>query len=253
MLPPHLRPWSLRPVLTLLTFTLLGNVSLAHDLTHEGFSRTVQEWTVASGAGSTLNAGPFQIEVPAKSFSSKMKIELLQGKAADWQDRSPNGTRVLEAFALVVTDLKTGKHLTRVPGVTVRFQDDRVNNQVQVWTTGPGTSSPVAAQTTTGRVSFPVTDLSNGWFLALPDSESFLTVNMQNMQFRPSHLTVKAGQQVRFVQQDTLPHNVVIDGVMQSPPAMKKGEVFTFTFKTKGNFQVFCEIHPTMTLAVTVQ
>jgi plastocyanin len=78
-------------------------------------------------------------------------------------------------------------------------------------------------------------------------------VIMQNTAFVPAQVTVKVGQTVAWVNQDSTQHDVVAsDGSFRSQ-LLDTGRVFTFTFSKAGSFAYYCAIHPQMTGTVTVQ
>lgn len=77
------------------------------------------------------------------------------------------------------------------------------------------------------------------------------TVTEQGFAFNPSSLTVKTGETVTFVNNDSAPHNVKIDGKELGPQA--NGESKTWTATKAGSYPFSCIIHPSMTGQVTVQ
>jgi plastocyanin len=81
-------------------------------------------------------------------------------------------------------------------------------------------------------------------------------VTIQNFQFSPATLVINKGMTVRFVQQDSVPHNVVGSGpseFIKSPQLNKKGDSYTVTFSKTGSFDYICTIHPRMVGKVIVQ
>jgi plastocyanin len=94
-----------------------------------------------------------------------------------------------------------------------------------------------------------------------PDSVATATsgipvVTIQNFQFSPATLVINKGMTVRFVQQDSVPHNVVGSGpsaFIKSPQLNNKGDSYTVTFSKTGRFDYICTIHPRMVGKVIVQ
>jgi manganese oxidase len=85
------------------------------------------------------------------------------------------------------------------------------------------------------------------------------TIAMQNTAFVPATLTVTAGTTVTWTNNDAIVHTVT-SGTPSAPDGMfdsgnlNQGGTFHFTFSTKGTFQYFCRVHPTMMKAtITVQ
>jgi len=80
-------------------------------------------------------------------------------------------------------------------------------------------------------------------------------VSQINKMFDPGDLTIKAGDTVHFVNNDTVTHNVFTRGSPQdfSLGSIKPGDDKPVTFSTAGIYEVRCAIHPTMKMTITVQ
>ena len=74
-------------------------------------------------------------------------------------------------------------------------------------------------------------------------------------KFGPGRLSVRSGDTVRFRWTGSLPHNVVITKGPKRGTISKvrtKGTV-SKRFNTKGTYTIVCQIHPGMTLKLTVR
>lgn len=80
---------------------------------------------------------------------------------------------------------------------------------------------------------------------------SAATVTISNFQFVPSTVTIKAGETVTWIQQDSVPHTVTIRGFDPSP-ALSKGQSWSKTFDKSGQYSYMCNIHPSMKGTVIV-
>ena len=259
-----------------LTLALFTSTTLAHDLSKAGFPEQVASLDLAPGAGGTLHFKEITLEVPRGSFQSRVHLDLLRGTRSDWQTfddwdaAAPKNSDVLDAFAVVVTDVATNKHLLKIPALTYTLNDVRVGPATQLWASGdaaplrlaklPLDTPTLKAALGTGQLSFTLTDAAHGWVVTTPTMPSTaitapatVTVNLEHLAFNPAQLTIPAGTTVTFVQKDSVPHNVVINDVMESPPELSLGQVFSYTFVKSGTYKVYCEIHPFMTLTVTVK
>ena len=79
-----------------------------------------------------------------------------------------------------------------------------------------------------------------------------VSVSVHDFAFTPNTLTIVKGTQVRFTNTGESLHRVVSDdGTFDSHP-LQPGHNATFTFNTAGVFHLHCEIHPIMTMTVTV-
>ena len=79
------------------------------------------------------------------------------------------------------------------------------------------------------------------------------TVAIQNFEFSPATVTVKAGTTITWTNQDSDAHTVTSmnNGPLHSPP-LNTGQAFHYTFTTPGRFDYLCTIHPFMTATVVV-
>jgi len=79
-------------------------------------------------------------------------------------------------------------------------------------------------------------------------------IKIDNFSFAPQTVTVAAGTQVTWTNQDDIPHTVVSeDKTTFKSHALDTGEKFSFTFTTPGTYTYFCSIHTKMTAKVVVQ
>lgn len=80
-------------------------------------------------------------------------------------------------------------------------------------------------------------------------------VTIEGFAFHPGTLVVNKGTKVTWVQEDSIPHNVI--GATTSSfihsPLLKKGASYTATFSTSGTYSYICSIHPNMQGKVIVQ
>jgi plastocyanin len=78
-------------------------------------------------------------------------------------------------------------------------------------------------------------------------------IKMQNIQFAPKDTTVKVGQKVKWVNEDTTDHNVSADsGADFKSDDFGKGASFEFTPDKAGTIEYECTLHPGMTATLTV-
>ena len=83
------------------------------------------------------------------------------------------------------------------------------------------------------------------------------TVTIKGFTFSPATLTVSKGTKVTFTNQDSATHTVTSganrtkDGKIDEQ--VSGGNETTITFDTPGTFEIFCQIHSSMKMSVTVQ
>jgi plastocyanin len=78
-------------------------------------------------------------------------------------------------------------------------------------------------------------------------------VKIDNFNFSPAALKVKAGTQITWTNGDDIPHTVVSDDQAFKSKVLATGEKFTFTAAKPGTYSYSCSIHPNMTGKVVVE
>ncbi|MDD5171758.1 MAG: cupredoxin domain-containing protein [Candidatus ainarchaeum sp.] len=78
------------------------------------------------------------------------------------------------------------------------------------------------------------------------------TVHISGYAFQPADLTVKQGTTVTWVNDDSVPHHLKMNGVFESS-TLSNGQSYTHTFtEAPGSYPYSCTIHPSMQGTVTV-
>ena len=79
-------------------------------------------------------------------------------------------------------------------------------------------------------------------------------VKLQNIAFDPKDVTVKVGQKVKWVNEDSVDHNVIANsGADFKSKNFGKGGSFEFTPDKAGTIKYACTLHPGMTATLNVQ
>jgi len=88
-----------------------------------------------------------------------------------------------------------------------------------------------------------------------PSAESGGTeVAMKNIKFDPATVTVKAGDTVTWVNDDSVDHDVTADDFKSGEPGgISGGGTFKHKFATAGTFDYVCSVHPGMEGSVVVK
>lgn len=80
-----------------------------------------------------------------------------------------------------------------------------------------------------------------------------LVVHMQNIAFVPKQVTVHVGQRIRWVNDDTVQHDVKADsGARFQSRDFGRGGSFTYTPRATGTIAYECDLHPGMVGTLTV-
>ena len=87
-----------------------------------------------------------------------------------------------------------------------------------------------------------------------PAAKGGTEVSMKDIEFDPSEVTVKVGDTVTWVNDDSVGHDVTADEFKSGEPgAMQGGDTFEHKFEKAGTFQYVCSVHPGMDGSVVVK
>lgn len=78
------------------------------------------------------------------------------------------------------------------------------------------------------------------------------TVVIRNFTYRPANLTVRAGTDVTWRNEDSSPHTATARGGAFSTRALERGQSRTLTLTHAGRFTYVCVFHPFMHATVVV-
>jgi len=79
------------------------------------------------------------------------------------------------------------------------------------------------------------------------------SVSIVNMSFSPATLTVTAGTNVTWTNNDGMTHTVTADDDSFDSGNITMGSKFSKVFPTAGTFSYHCTIHPTMKGTIVVK
>jgi plastocyanin len=111
-----------------------------------------------------------------------------------------------------------------------------------------GTPGSTATTGGTGTTSAPV-----GTVTSAATTAQAVQVVMKNRAYDPQQVTVKVGDTVSWVNQDSPNHDVVADNGEFKSELFGNGGSFSFTFTKAGTYPYHCSIHPGMVGTVIVQ
>lgn len=78
-------------------------------------------------------------------------------------------------------------------------------------------------------------------------------VVIENVQFSPQNLIVKAGERITWVNKDLFPHTATADGKSFDSQAIAPNASWSWVAGKPGTYAYGCMFHPTMKGTVTVQ
>jgi len=85
------------------------------------------------------------------------------------------------------------------------------------------------------------------------DAPAGHTIVIENLQFNPQVLTVKAGERITWVNKDLFPHTATAGAKTFDSKAIAPNAVWTWVAQKPGTYTYVCAFHPTMKGTVTVQ
>ena len=113
-----------------------------------------------------------------------------------------------------------------------------------------GCGSSNSSSSSTSSSSTPAPASSGTSSTASSGGGKTVTIDMKNIAFNPSSQTVKVGQTVKWVNQDSVPHNV--EGGPLHSNTFGNGGSYEFTPKKAETISYVCTIHPNMKATLTV-
>jgi plastocyanin len=100
----------------------------------------------------------------------------------------------------------------------------------------------------TALIAFPAAVSGGG-----PAAADKVEIKIDNFNFTPATLTVKAGTEITWTNGDDIPHTVVSDDHTFKSKVLGTNENFTFKASKPGAYAYSCSIHPNMTGKVIVK
>jgi plastocyanin len=93
---------------------------------------------------------------------------------------------------------------------------------------------------------------SSGGQAAQQVASGNVDVQMKNITFVPSQLTIKVGTKVTWTNSEDIAHNVVAADGSWSSDSLNNGQTFSKVFDKTGTFQYVCSFHPGMNGTIIV-
>lgn len=92
------------------------------------------------------------------------------------------------------------------------------------------------------------------WWVALAATQP-VEVAQRNKSFAVTDARIRAGDTLRFTNEDDFPHQIHVTGpdMNLESPLQDAGQAIEIAFPTAGTFAVRCGVHPRMRMSVHVQ
>ena len=164
---------------------LLGSLALAApDFSQYGYPNVVTSLTLNPYDYVRLGIGGAVLTIPQGAFGQDpVRLELLRGDSTAWQTQAPSGQKVIYAFALRVTDLKTNQAVLNFSQpLTFSFYSAQLTEHAGFWDTSPANPAAVSpdpvmpalrmyrigSNFSTGILSHPISGAETGWLITVP-------------------------------------------------------------------------------------
>jgi plastocyanin len=102
----------------------------------------------------------------------------------------------------------------------------------------------------------PATTAATTAKVGVADSSGDITVGQKNREFTVKAARVKVGGTIKFVNDDTVAHNIIVTvpgGKLRNTGVQEPGQSASMQFGEPGTYDVECAIHPQMKMMVNVQ
>ena len=181
--------------------------------------------------------------------------------------RDGNAAAPRVAFADTPLSSPTPVPMPTVTDALPRAAADRPHDEMTgsgaAVTGAPKVEVPIAA-TTTVPTAAPAPTPSLVPAVAAPPAKAVevaasggdVTVGQKNREFTVKEARVKTGGTVKFVNDDTVAHNIIVTmpgGKLRNTGVQEPGQSASMQFGEPGKYDVECAIHPQMKMTVDVQ
>jgi plastocyanin len=78
-------------------------------------------------------------------------------------------------------------------------------------------------------------------------------IEIKNFAFSPNNASLSVGQELTFINNDSVTHNVVADDNSFTSGPLASGQTFKKVFSTAGVITYHCSIHPSMTGRIEIK
>lgn len=86
-----------------------------------------------------------------------------------------------------------------------------------------------------------------------PTGSGSVLVEIKNLAFIGKETVINAGTKIIWQNNDPFAHTVTSDTGLFNSGRISKGQTFSYTFKTPGEYKYHCSIHPEMTASIVVK
>ena len=161
------------PAATLPPASLLPATGVSNWM-DQGFPNIVTSKQITPGTATSIDAGPYTVQVPADAFTQTVTFDVLSGNLAHFTAKAPAGQVPILAFAFDVKDAQ-GQLMGKFNNpVQLSAKDPQIYADSQYYNVSPDgtfTPNPTGLQVKAGELSHPISGTAAGWVVTSPASE----------------------------------------------------------------------------------
>ena len=128
---------------------------------------------ITPGTATTIQAGPYTIQVPADAFTVPVTFTVLSADPASFAGKVPAGEEPILAFAFMVKDAQGNLVVKFNNPVMFTANDSRIvagSMYYNVTPAGGISPNPTGLQVSNGELSHPIAGAPVGWVITAPKS-----------------------------------------------------------------------------------
>ena len=128
---------------------------------------------ITPGTATTIQAGPYTIQVPADAFTVPVTFTVLSADPASFAGKVPAGEEPILAFAFMVKDAQGNLVVKFNNPVMFTAKDSRIvagSMYYNVTPAGEISPNPTGLQVSNGELSHPIAGAPVGWVITAPKS-----------------------------------------------------------------------------------
>lgn len=142
--------------------------------TDYGFTKVLETVNLTPGKADSIVSGPYDIQVPANTFSTPVTFKLLSGNPSSFTANAPSGETPILAFAFEVINTQNDSLVEEFNNpVQLTVTDSQITSQswyYDILTNMSYVLNSTGMQVSAGILTHPVKGADYGWVITAPSS-----------------------------------------------------------------------------------
>jgi hypothetical protein len=143
------------------------------NMMDNGFPTVLAQQQITPGTATSIQAGPYTIQVPADAFTMPVTFTVLSADPTNFAGKVPAGEEPILAFAFMVKDAQGNLVGKFNNPVMFTAKDSRIvagSMYYNVTPAGEISPNPTGLQVSNGKLSHPIAGAPVGWVITAPKS-----------------------------------------------------------------------------------